>query len=134
VKKISLIISILLSINVYASNCISFEGVKKRKVVESIRVELKLLGVHSKINAHNRCNYKIYLPINVIIVNNSGAREIKISFHMQKEQEKVVLKNILTHDSNRDFYDMTNSNKNLKSLIIKKHSKLIAKSIEKELF
>lgn len=53
---------------------------------------------------------------------------------MQKRREKIELKNIHTKDSNRDFYDMTKSHKKLKNLIIKKHSKLIAKSIKKELF
>ena len=133
-KRILYILSLLLlSINLSAHECISFEGVKNKKVILPIIQELDLLNISSKINSTNQCKYEIYLPIQVSIEKDSKNRNIEIFFTLKKEGRPQVNKKIQINDSNSEIYEISKGN-NLKNIVIKKHSKLIATSIKKELF
>lgn len=133
-KAIFFILSIFFYLDLSANDCISFEGVEKKSVVEPIMYELRLLGVNSKINVKDACKYKVYLPIDVFIENNSGISEIEVHLILQKEQEKIEEIILGIHDENSEFYDLAKSNKSIKSSLIKKHSKIIAESIKKSCF
>ncbi len=130
---VSFILSMLFILNLEAENCVSFEGVKNKKIVQPIREELQFIGVKSKVNAKNSCDYKVYLPIDVYVKNESGSRQIEIHFMMQKKMQKLEEKTISYQDKSDKIYNIVEEKNNLKSMLIKEHSKLIANSIEKEI-
>ena len=132
-KILYILLFILLSGNLNAHECISFEGVKNKKVISSIIHELDLININSRINSSNQCKYKIYLPIKIYIEKDSKNRNIEIFLTVQKEEKEIEYKRIHIYDNNSEIYETLES-KNLKNIIIKKHSKIIAANIKKEFF
>ncbi|MEA2017982.1 MAG: hypothetical protein U9N59_06000 [Campylobacterota bacterium] len=133
-KYLILIITIILSFNLNANDCISFEGVRKKSVVTPIISELKLLGINSKINVSHSCKIKIFLPIDIYIENDSGVRNTQIHLISQIRNNPVEERVIYINDTDTEFYDLAKTGKSIKHIIIKKHSKIIANSIKSELF
>jgi hypothetical protein len=132
-RLLFLILTLMLSLGLDASECVSFEGVQNTKVVEPIIKELTLLGIKSKINTKSKCRHRVYLPIEVFIQNNSGKREIEVHLSLVKNDEEIDDKIVYIEDS-ANIYDLSKNPKKIKSLLIKDHSKIIAKNIQKELF
>ncbi len=130
---LSVILSMLFLLNLEAQNCVSFEGVKNKKVVQPIIEELRFLGIKSKVNASHGCEYKVYLPIDVYVKNESGSRQIEIHFMMQKKMQTLEEKTISYQDKSDKIYNLTEEKNDLKFMLIEEHSKLIANSIEKEM-
>ena len=121
-------------INLNANECVSFEGVKKRKAVAPILDELKLIGINSKVNIGDKCKFKIYLPIDVYIKNDSGVRTTIIYLTSQTDNNPLDASVIEINDTDYKFYDLAKSGKRVKYILIKKHSKLIAKTIKNRFF
>lgn len=132
-KKI-IIISLLLLGNLSANECVSFEGVDKNSVVEPIIKELSSLGVTSAINKSYACKYKVFLPIGIYIVNDSGQRTTKIYLTLQTDDQPLETLLLQTTDYSSEFYNLARDGKKVKRLLIEKHSKIIAKNIKNQLF
>ncbi len=132
-SKVIFLILTLLYLGLDANDCVSFEGVKKKEVVQPIIKQLKLLGVNSKINMKNKCKYKIYLPIVVFVENSSGNREIEVHLTLKNSDKELDEKVIYIKDDG-ELYDLSKDPKEIRLLLMKEHSKIIAKNIKKEFF